>query len=147
MIKDFCKAWEKNNGRLREYISSHNQSEYSNYSDLVKIIFEQCINPYIIETNCKYCRKTFNINNLTEIDDGDCQGTLLFIIPLNTYQPIIDEYIVTYVDYGSCSYCDTLQGIQDFGIDIPTESQVNDYMELLLHLLQNCKWIIDKEEK
>lgn len=42
----------------------------------------------------------------------DYQGTLLYMIPFDTYQPNESEYLMTYVGYGSCSGCDTLQYIQ-----------------------------------
>ena len=86
MIKEFCEAWEKNNGRLREYISSHDQGEYSSYKELVCKLFEHCINPYM-ENLIKnsWGDETFSIDKITEIDNGDYQGTLLFIIPRNIY--------------------------------------------------------------
>ena len=147
MIKEFCEAWEKNNGRLREYISSHDQGEYSSYKELVCKLFEHCINPYmknLIKNSCG--DETFSIDKITEIDNGDYQGTLLFIIPRNIDQPDVSNYVFTSVYYGSCSYCDTLQGIHQYSYGLPSEDQVNDYMYLLLHLLENCHWLIDKEK-
>ena len=147
MIKEFCEAWEKNNGRLREYISSHDQGEYSSYGALVRKLFEHCINPYmknLIKNSCG--DETFSIDKITEIDNGDYQGTLLFIIPRNIYQPGVSDYVFTSVYYGSCSYCDTLQGIHQYSYGLPSEDQVNDYMYLLLNLLENCHWLINKEE-
>lgn len=72
-------------------------------------------------------------------DDGDYQGTLLFIIGADGYQP--DHYWAVKVSYGSCSGCDTLQSIQDYSSDTPSESQVNDYMTLSLHIVQGLKEI------
>ena len=146
MIKLFCKAWEKNNNRLRNYISSHEQTTYYDYTSLVKILFDECINPYIEEImTCKY--RTFDTNRITVIDNGDYQGTLLFVIPEDTYQPCVSEYIFTSVYYGSCSYCDTLEGIQDInGNGLPEEGQVNDYMTLLLNILEQCHWFIERED-
>jgi hypothetical protein len=77
------------------------------------------------------------------IDDGDYQGTLLFLIPEQTYQP--STYWVTMVSYGSCSGCDTLGAIRDC---VPydqreqvNDEQANDYATLALHMVQKMKKI------
>jgi hypothetical protein len=72
------------------------------------------------------------------IDDGDYQGTLVFVIGAGGYQP--HRYWATSVSYGSCGGCDTLQGIRDEGHTedgAPTESQTADYQTLALHLVQS----------
>ncbi len=71
------------------------------------------------------------------IDDGDYQGTLLFIVPARGYQP--NNYWAVKVFYGSCSYCDTLEGIQSDSGD--REKQVNDYYTLCLHMIQGMSEI------
>ena len=71
------------------------------------------------------------------IDDGDYQGTLLFIIAEVGYQP--STYWSAVVSYGSCSGCDTLCAIQENSDD--PETQTNDYTTLALHLLQSMKQI------
>lgn len=81
---------------------------------------------------------------MTVIDNGDYQGTQIFIIPSNTYQPSVEDYVYTNTYYGSCSGCDTLQAISNYEEGFPDEEQIKDYMELSLHLLQKCKWL--KEE-
>jgi hypothetical protein len=80
---------------------------------------------------------TPDYNHVHEIDDGDYQGTLVFIVPEKGYQP--HRYFLTKVFYGSCSGCDTIQGIYadgDYG-EIPSESQAKDYAMLALHMIQN----------
>lgn len=37
-------------------------------------------------------------------------------------------------------------GISEYDDGLPSESQVNDYMDLCLHLLQKCHYMIDEEE-
>ena len=72
-----------------------------------------------------------------EIDDGDYQGTLVYVIGATGYQP--DKYWSVKVGYGSCSGCDTLEGIRHsapYGATAPTEEQVKDYMTLALHITQ-----------
>lgn len=74
------------------------------------------------------------------IDDGDYQGTLLFVIAAKGYQP--DDYWFVKVGYGSCSGCDTLQAINDGWDDNPpTDDQVSQYMTLALHIVQGLKFM------
>ena len=70
-----------------------------------------------------------DIRRITEIDHGDFQGTILFIIGATGYQP--SEYWAVFVSYGSCSVCDTLQA---------AESK-EDLYTLALHMLQSMKLI------
>lgn len=72
-----------------------------------------------------------------EIDDGDYQGTLLYVIAAKGYQP--RDYHFVKVGYGSCSGCDTLQGIKDYGDEKPTPEQVEQYMALATHIIQGLK--------
>lgn len=74
------------------------------------------------------------------IDDGDYQGTQLFVIAQKSYQP--RKYWCVYVNYGSCSGCDTLASIrtEDEG-ENPTTSQVSDYLTLALHIVQSLREI------
>ena len=76
-----------------------------------------------------------------KIDDGDYQGTLLFVIAAKGYQP--SKYWAVSVGYGSCSGCDTLEGIKsdgDYG-ESPNKQQIADYMTLALHIVQGLKQI------
>lgn len=143
MIKNFCLAWEENKGKLEEYIKTHTQDTYDSYESLVTALFEIVINPYM----SSHSLREYNINKMTVIDDGDWQGTLLFVIPENTYTPDATEYIYTYVYYGSCSGCDTLQGIHVYGSDKPNDSQVKEYMTLCLHILQHCSYMVLESEE
>lgn len=74
---------------------------------------------------------------ITCIDHGEYQGTLLFVIAAEGYQP--DHYWYTTVYYGSCSGCDTLQGIHNYDSDPPNDSQLDQYMKLALHIVQKLK--------
>ena len=129
MNRRFVKAWKKRKGELEAFIKSTPQKEYDEYIKLVKLIVEVIINQEFEEWEFK-----FDKDKIHEIDDGDYQGTLVFLIPEDAYQP--HKYIITSVCYGSCSCCDTLQGIQGYEDGFPTEKQVDGYMELCLHLLQ-----------
>jgi len=138
MIKEYVQYWDKNKNLLDGYFKTHDQRDYSDYLDLVKLLFEIVINPDIPT-------RAFDLSKITVIDDGDYQGTQIFIIPADTYQPNVSEYVYTNTYYGSCSGCDTLQGIQSYGL--PDENQIKDYMILCLQLLQSCAYMIDGEEE
>jgi len=68
------------------------------------------------------------------IDDGDYQGTLLFIISGSGYQP--SRFWSIKVSYGSCSGCDTFESIREYGSGPLSEQQVQDYWTLMLHMVQ-----------
>ena len=141
MIKEFCLAWEKNKDKLEEDFRKTRQEEYGNYEDLVKLLFDIVINPSI---ECDHYR--LDTENILVIDDGDYQGTQVFILHRDQYQPSVEDYVYTNTYYGSCSGCDTLLSINEYEDGLPSESQVNDYMDLCLHLLQRCHYMIDEEE-
>lgn len=84
-------------------------------------------------------------DRIHQINDGDYQGTLVFVIGEKGYQP--SRYWGLTVSYGSCSGCDTLEAIRvssewdddtDEEVTIVTESNLDDYMSLALHVVQ---WI------
>src|SRR5690606_41690756 len=72
-----------------------------------------------------------------EIDDGDYQGTLVYVIAATGYQP--DDYWYVRVGYGSCSGCDTLEAIKEYSDEPPTDDQVAQYMPLALHIVQGLR--------
>ena len=143
MIKEFVLAWDANKDKLSEYIASHKQEDYNSYEKIVKMLFEQVINPYMKSQH----KIDFDVDKIHEIDDGDYQGTLLYMIPTASYQPSYWEYVATYVYYGSCSGCDTLLAISDYGYDLPDADQVEDYVELCLNILQHCKYPFNYEDE
>ena len=146
MVKEFVEAWDVRKGELEEYIRTHNQSEYGySYESLVRTLFNVVINPTLSDTGL-FGGKKYVTDEITVIDDGNYQGCLLFILHRDRYQPGPREYIWTSVYYGSCSCCDTLQGIQDNYGEMPnSEETVKDYMDLLLHLLQNCHRFVEND--
>ena len=135
MIKEFVERWDKYKGDLEKYFRNTRQEEYSDYEDIVRALFKEVINKEEIDGY------EFDLDKMTIIDDGDYQGTRIFIIPLDTYQPSVEEYVITNTYYGSCSGCDTLLAISSYVGGIPDEEQVKDYIELALHLLQKCRWL------
>lgn len=73
------------------------------------------------------------------IDDGDYQGTRLFIIGAGGYHP--STYWVIAVSYGSCSGCDSFQAARGWGDDPISEREVGDYWTMMLHMVQEMKQI------
>lgn len=124
MIQELVQAWEENKTLIRATLAKKHPS----YEDIVRAVAQHMPN--------------MKADNIHRIDDGDYQGTLLFIIPEDSYQP--SQYWSTKVYYGSCSGCDTLASIRESGSyddDKPSERQLDGYMSLALHLVQGFKEI------
>jgi len=139
MEKELVKQWEENKHKLENYFRTTDQIEYCDYKDIVSQLFKLCI------PKSKY-DQCWDLEKMTVIDDGDYQGTEIFIIPIKTYQPDIYDYIVTHTYYGSCSGCDTLEGISNYNYGLPNEEQVREYMYLALNLLQKAHWLGTEED-
>ena len=136
MIKEIIKKWNANKEKLAHYFTTTPQKEYNEYSKIVEKLFELVIND---EDGLSY-----EVSKITEIDNGDYQGTLIFIIPEETYQPSENQYLFTCVSYGSCSGCDTLQAINSYEDGLPNKGQVKEYMTLALHLVQRTKKLYEE---
>lgn len=134
MIKYCVKKWNKNKNKLYNELKDDLNLNGCEYEYLVRLVVKHILNGDIDESS-EY--EQWDDTRITIVDNGDYQGTLLFIIPQKTYQPQEFEYLITYVDYGSCSGCDTLQSIQLFSGDKPTDSQLKDYMTLCKDLVCN----------
>lgn len=114
---------------------NYDDIEYCDYHELLEMTIKHIIN----NSETDYYEKFLNEDKIRKIDDGDYQGTLIFIIPEATYQPSEYDYYVTFADYGSCSACDTLQAIQYGNTYESKEEQVNDLMTLCLHMIERMK--------
>lgn len=137
MIKEFVESWNKHKDELKDYFKNNTQCNYEKYEYIVKLLFEKVINADIT-----YDFEKFDTKDIKVIDDGDYQGTQIFILHKNSYQPDVNEYVYTHTCYGSCSGCDTLLAILGCDYDKkPNEEQVEDLMQLALHLLQRCKYM------
>jgi hypothetical protein len=79
-----------------------------------------------------------------QIDADNYQGTLVFVIAAVGYQPSNYWYVKVY--YGSCSGCDTLEGIRDSSDGPVTKEQVDAYMTLALHIVQGFKSMQTEED-
>lgn len=134
MIPELINQWEENKFKLEEYFRTTAQEEYSSYTQIIRKVFELCLLKADDDLG-------FDLSKMTVIDNGDYQGTQIFIIPKDIDQPSVDDYVMTHTYYGSCSGCDTLQGIIDREDELPTEKQVKEYMTIALHLVQKLKWM------
>jgi len=140
MIQEFADAWGENQTFLRAYLALTKQEEYDDYEKLFAALFNYVINPYLKSKG----KKEYVVDDITKIDNGNCQGTLLFLIPKGFYQPNYDDYVISYVWYGSCSGCDTLMGIHNYITDVtPDDEQLSEYMQLCLNMLQRCKYAFE----
>lgn len=139
MIQEIVKQWEENKYKLEEYFTTTAQEKYSgSYKKILEKVIELVITKKDDYNNYDY-------EKISVIDDGDYQGTQLFLIPSTTYQPSVSDYLITNTYYGSCSGCDTLQSISNYDDGLPTEEQVKEYMTLSLHLVQKMKYLNDED--
>jgi hypothetical protein len=128
MIKEFVEKWEANKSKVEQKFQ---QAHPNDYEDVVKAVIE------ILSDGDDY--DVPDPVRIHVINDGDYQGTLLVVIGAKGYQP--HDYWAVKVYYGSCSGCDTLQGIRNYEADPPNPEQVKDYMTLALHIVQGLKEI------
>lgn len=135
MLKILVEKYDKNKDNLKEALSDIINSGID-YEDLVRLTFSVIYNDD--DDAIEYPYHALDCDEITTIDNGDYQGTLLFLIPFKTYQPSESEYLMTYVGYGSCSYCDTLASITEgnWGKKF-SESQVVDLLALCKDILTN----------
>ena len=127
MIQEFVDRYMNRKSELESIFSKKHPNDYK---EIVTKVIELISGGTISYQNPDY-------TNIHEIDDGDYQGTLLYIIPSGDYQP--DSYWYVMVGYGSCSGCDTLEGIWGDDDKLPDKQQVEDYMTLALHIVQGIK--------
>ena len=134
MIKEIVNRWEKNKGKLRAHITKEGKSyKEKGYEGLLKDI----INIVLNDDKAEFHERDYDAEKMTVIDDGDYQGTLIFIFPYDTYQPMASEYLYTSVGYGSCSGCDTWEAAET------GDNFVGDMMTLALHMIQSMKRMED----
>lgn len=136
MIRYCIDKWEKNKNMLQDDIRENPAWGNCDYFYVVKKIVTIILNDGI-----EAC-PDWNTERITQIDDGHYQGTLLYLIPRNVDSPAEFDYLMGFIEYGSCSICDTLERIQYESYDYDdvsdmnklrqklTETQVKDYMAL-----------------
>ena len=129
MLKYCLRKWEENKKALEENLRSDPTLNSCCYSDLLEKVTDIILNGGEKE---KY--EKWDSEHITMIDNGEYGGTLLFLIPRG-FVPAEYDYLMTYVGYGSCSVCDTLQSIQNWKGGKLNDKQVEDFMTLCRHLV------------
>lgn len=132
MDKNFVERFMAGKPKLEAIFSERHPEDYG---DLVKQVVS------ILTDENEY--GSIDTERIHEIDDGHHQGTLVYVIAEKGCQP--NDYWYVKVGYGSCSGCDTLQGISGYGDEKPTSEQVKDYMTLALHIVQGLKKMDDSD--
>lgn len=138
MLKILKEKWNTNEPRLKTEIAKLNKRTLMSwkYIDVVRIAFR-----YIYQ-DMEWTDHNLNLSKITEIDNTNYSGTLLYLIPFDGIDPGEWEYLMTYVGHGSCSGCDTLQQIQNYDWDY---DEINDEiieLEQQKDLLGLCRDII-----
>lgn len=126
MIPEFVKAWDARKGEIEAIYRDHHPEDYL---EIVQHVIE------ILGDDDAYSNP--DPNRIHQVDDGDYQGTLVYVIAEKGYQP--SAYWYVRIAYGSCSGCDTLQAIWGYTDGKPTPDQTSQYMTLSLHVLQQLK--------
>lgn len=133
MLKYCIDKWYENKDKLEQALREDETLTDCEYEAIVKLIVKYILNPS--------SKKEFDEDSITVIDNGNYQGCQLFMIPRKVYQPFAGEYLLTYIDYGSCSGCDTLKWIQKESWErksqLLSERQVKEFMILCKDLVCN----------
>lgn len=127
MDKNIVAAWDANKDKVRSAFEVCHPESYKSVIAAVVQMLHDASDEY----------EKPDPQRIHEIDDGDYQGTLVYVIGATGYQP--DKYWYVKVGYGSCSGCDTLEAIREYQDGKPTEQQVNKYMTLALHVVQGLR--------
>lgn len=136
MLKYCYEKWNKNSGLLESALRETNLCDQS-YSSLLGLTVKYILNDGLGKDDYSY-DGLWDAGKITVIDNGDYQGTLLFLIPKDTYQPSEYEYLMTYIGYGSCSCCDYLQSIQPWDNDEPvSDEDIKNFMSLCKDFITN----------
>jgi hypothetical protein len=133
MIEAFTKAWFANLHTMREKFTAKHPEDYK---EVVRSVVEM-----LADASDDYDKP--DPERIHEIDDGNYQGTLVYVIGGSGYQP--SRYWYVKVSYGSCSGCDTLEAIRSYRDESPDEEQVREYMTLALHIVQGLREMGDSE--
>lgn len=142
MISRFIQRYEERKAKLEALLRKQQPSSYLE-------IFKMLIETISDREDGLYDREP-DVGRIDCLDHGHYQGTLVFIVAACGYQP--STYWATTVSYGSCSVCDTLEALRGwYDNEEPYETcvkkeEIEGYMTLALHLLQNLRKITPGNE-
>lgn len=135
MIKKFVALFDANREALRE---DFRKNPPGSYLDVVKRVV--AILSEVEDYGYGYSPDP---ERITVIDHGSYQGTQVFVIGAQGYQPYTYWYVK--MSYGSCSHCDTFQSVmQDWNDDeeVPVKC-LDGLMTMALHVVQRIKQMDD----
>lgn len=133
MIPEFVQGFQKRRDTIKNhFLLSHPGT----YDDIVK---------FVVGTAGEEIPDGPDVERMAVVRGAENEGSDLFIIPDAGYSG--GRYWLVFVDYGSCSGCDTLKSIRDDCDceDLPTEDQASRYMTLALHIIQNIRLLNDRD--
>ena len=146
MISEFINTFDKREGELEEFFAAH---EPKSYYDIVFAVVQLLHgnSPLLPEvelaeerrrdTNKPNCGEGLpNPLEISEINDAEWCGSLIYLIPADISAPTEDDYWFCSVSYGSCPFCDPLQ--QVWGQE-DKNKRVDDYMYLAIGVLEGLK--------
>ena len=123
MIQHFVEQWHENKHKLKSFLEKeYDQSEDKrfwgpSYIELHQKLFELVVTePREIRTpfDQRWNNYSWDFNRFLVLDHGEYQGTMIFIMVPDVYQPSLDkDYYFTSVMYGSCSHCDTMEHVRE----------------------------------
>ena len=133
MIQKYINAFQENKSKLGKELMQE-LGDYLSYQTLLKLTIETAINPELDE------HSKLDTDNITHIDNGHYQGTEIYVVAEDTYQPSTNEHIFTHNFYGSCSGCDVLLSALH-GTD--QKEKKEKLLKICLHLVERMNTLGD----
>ena len=130
MIKILIERWDENKELLKELLPTIKNLNKWKYRHLVRFVFDIIYNN--TEDDKAYALDT---SRITEIDDGEEKGTMVYLIPFETPTPSERDYLMTFIGYGSCPSCDVLEQARE---EDDEEQQRNLYMNICKDIVANA---------
>lgn len=130
------KAWDKNNHKIKEWLQSCKGDDNISYEVLLRKTIELIFEGF--EDDLEYWEFP-DKERICVINNGDYQGTTIYVISNTGYQPNIESHWFTHNYYGSCSGCDTLLSIIAYSDSNFSEEQIDGLWTICLHLMQKMK--------
>lgn len=126
MIPEIISQWEKRKHLLEQYFRIDLELEYGtfylSYLDILALTFNYVITDGI----STYHDVTWIVSRIILINNNNYEGTLILIIPPDDNDPLIEDYLITTVEYGSQ---DALQEAKS----------VSDYMKIAFGMVKKLK--------
>lgn len=125
MIQEFVDRFMDGKPKLREKFAEAHPSYDSIVEEVVRLL------------HVKFDDHSPCPTRITLVNYGGWQGSLIYVIGDSSCLASRHWYVM--VEYGSCTVCDTLDGIKGYVDDEPNEQQIEAYMTVALHIVQGIK--------